>query len=208
MGKLVLVAIIAMAAVGLWNLRQFGLRYSQKMSQCSDISTECFNGNLHGARAKLALNGGRPCTGEWSSLIAAVCGRNPEIVRLMLDHGADPNERENSSGQTPLIMAAMQEDPSLVKLLLSRGADPRPQDGAGYSGLTYAAMYGEVEVVKSLIARPYPRLRDDAEKALQVADKTLKDGVGSQERNMRQVVRILTAFSRESRTAAGASGPR
>ena len=57
-----------------------------------------------------------------------------EIVKLLLERGANPNMQlffrpanvrgaTNSRGSTPLIRAANQNDKEVVKLLLERGAD-------------------------------------------------------------------------------------
>lgn len=47
-----------------------------------------------------------------------------ESVKLLLDHGADPNAREISAGQTPLMFAAANNQADSVQLLLQAGADP------------------------------------------------------------------------------------
>jgi ankyrin repeat protein len=54
---------------------------------------------------------------------------NKEMVRALLDHGADPNHRD-PSGWTPIMMAS---DGEAVDLLISHGADPlaKTDDGRG-----------------------------------------------------------------------------
>lgn len=47
-----------------------------------------------------------------------------ESVRALLEHGADPNAREGSSGQTPLMFAAAENRAESIELLLAAGADP------------------------------------------------------------------------------------
>lgn len=44
-----------------------------------------------------------------------------ELVRVLLDHGADPNVRAGHSS-TPLIYAARLNQPDIMKLLLAKGA--------------------------------------------------------------------------------------
>lgn len=44
-----------------------------------------------------------------------------EVVRVLLDHGADPNVRAGHSS-TPLIYAARLNQPDIMKLLLAKGA--------------------------------------------------------------------------------------
>jgi ankyrin repeat protein len=71
-------------------------------------------------------------------LHSAAAGRHGEIVRLLLEHGADPNARQDG-GFTPLHAAAQNDDRESVEALLAAGADPalvsddgkRPADLAG-----------------------------------------------------------------------------
>ncbi len=51
----------------------------------------------------------------------AIDGRS--AVAALLDHGADPNAREGSAGQTPLIFAAVANRAAAVTALLAAGAD-------------------------------------------------------------------------------------
>ena len=52
--------------------------------------------------------------------IAAMAGHE-DIVRYLLDHGANPNQRGMSN---PLIVACWRQHYAIAKLLLERGADP------------------------------------------------------------------------------------
>lgn len=47
-----------------------------------------------------------------------------DAVEALLEHGADPNAREGSSGQTPLMFAAAKNRADSIELLLAAGADP------------------------------------------------------------------------------------
>jgi ankyrin repeat protein len=65
-----------------------------------------------------------------TGLHAAAAARSTAIARLLLDHGADVNARQQAA-YTALHAAAQHGDVELVDLLLSRGADPslRSEDG-------------------------------------------------------------------------------
>ncbi len=66
-------------------------------------------------------------------LMAAAIYSWPKIVRLLLEHSADPNARDNQ-GRTPLHHAATSSLDS-VKLLLVAGANAKARDTEGKSVL-------------------------------------------------------------------------
>jgi ankyrin repeat protein len=60
-------------------------------------------------------------TGERTALHVSV--EHPEVVFLLLQHGADPNAREKGDNVTPLHLAAANKVLESVRLLLDAGAD-------------------------------------------------------------------------------------
>jgi ankyrin repeat protein len=76
-------------------------------------------------------------------------GDNSEVIRLLLDAGADPKIHD---GYTALHRAAGLCEPEIVRLLLERGADPNARDLNGNTPLVYAAVSGRLEAVRILIA--------------------------------------------------------
>jgi ankyrin repeat protein len=59
-----------------------------------------------------------------SALHIAASSRNPELVKMMLQHGGNPN-LVRKDGHTPFSVAAMAGDLPVVKELVARGADLR-----------------------------------------------------------------------------------
>jgi len=125
----------------------------------------------HGADPKIQNQGG------WSPLYLATDNRNIEggdyptrkpdmdhlqIIRLLIERGADVNTRMHSStetrtvfthqwlyedGATPFLRAAQSSDLTLMKLLLERGADPKLNTDDGTTPLMVASGIGWVEGV-------------------------------------------------------------
>lgn len=110
---------------------------------------------------------------------AALVG-SPQALRLLLDRGADVNNRnsfeataliwgardpakvsmllargadvnaQSKQGRTPLIVAA-QGSPESVRLLLARGANVKAHDGSGITALMNAALAGDFASVRALV---------------------------------------------------------
>jgi ankyrin repeat protein len=115
--------------------------------------------------------------GDWTPLYLATDNRNIEggdfpvpkpdmdnleFIKILLDHGAQPNARvkDNTlsrtiftmqwffeSGATAFVRAAQSGDTALLKLLLAYGADPMAVTDHGDTALTAAAGIGWVEGV-------------------------------------------------------------
>jgi ankyrin repeat protein len=125
----------------------------------------------HGANVNLPNKGG------WTPLYLATDNRNIEggdypvpqpdmdhleFIKVLLDHGANPNLRAKDdtltrtiftmqwffeAGATPFVRAAQSGDSELMKLLLAHGADPNLATDFGDTALSAAAGIGWVEGV-------------------------------------------------------------
>jgi ankyrin repeat protein len=89
-----------------------------------------------------------------TALHAVAGSTNAEAVRLLLDHGADPNARTKPRmttyrfwrdarvrGETPLHHAAAWGSPEVIQLLLDAGADPTVRDANKDTPLSWASWY-------------------------------------------------------------------
>lgn len=86
------------------------------------------------------------------ALHAAVASRNVEAVRLLLDHGADPNARQQV-GYTPLMGAAGSGREDLVDLLLAHEADPAIAAEDGKTAASVAREHGHTGLADRLARR-------------------------------------------------------
>jgi uncharacterized protein len=84
----------------------------------------------------------------------------PEIVRLLIDAGADPNALTTGRGsepgpgdETPLHYAASSDDVDVAEALIEGGADIEAPDGSIGTPLDNAVGYGCWHVARLLVAR-------------------------------------------------------
>jgi ankyrin repeat protein len=112
-----------------------------------------------GANPRLRVDGKTP-------LGAAIIGRQPTLVKLLLGRDVDPNEpqwlgKSASVQSNPLGMAATHGDHESVEALLAAGADPDITSGSGETALMVAAGTDSSVVVKVLLnAKANPALQD------------------------------------------------
>ena len=90
--------------------------------------------------------------GHTALLVAADYAGAADSVRLLLQHGADPNVRTRSNLGTPLARAALHGDRSVATLLLDAGAsvNDRPE---GSVAVVAAANQGDRDIVSLLLDR-------------------------------------------------------
>lgn len=86
------------------------------------------------------------------ALHAAVAGRNLEIVKAVLDAGADPNAQQQA-GFRPMHEAGTNANRKLAELLLAHGADPSLPSDAGKSAIDFARDKGHAEFADWLAAQ-------------------------------------------------------
>lgn len=98
---------------------------------------------------------GCPSEHGQTALHVAISCRRPEVLRVLIAHGADPNRRDDS-GRTPLLLAALEENsvigwpfplPEAIGNELSRLL----RDAGARVGLAEAAALGELETVTDLL---------------------------------------------------------
>jgi uncharacterized protein len=79
--------------------------------------------------------------------------RGPEMARLLIATGADPNARPSPDDETPLHWAASSDDVDVAEVLIDAGADIEAPDGSIGTPLDNAVGYGCWHVARLLVAR-------------------------------------------------------
>jgi ankyrin repeat protein len=91
--------------------------------------------------------------GLTSLQIACIYG-HLDVVRLLLDRGANIEAAGGSTGQTALILASLEGELEIVKELLDRGANTEAADTLHrWNSLMLASWKGKLDVVKELVRR-------------------------------------------------------
>jgi ankyrin repeat protein len=81
----------------------------------------------------------------------AASRKSPEMVKLLLDHGADPNGREKD-GNPPLTTAVFAGEPKVVAALIAAKADVNPRGQGDTTPLYWACTRLDVDVINLLLA--------------------------------------------------------
>jgi ankyrin repeat protein len=92
-------------------------------------------------------------THERTALMWAVMYGYHDLVRFLLDHGADIAVRQEHANFIPLLTAAENGDLELVKLFLDRGVDVNMQDHYYSTALILSCKEQHTEIVKYLLER-------------------------------------------------------
>jgi ankyrin repeat protein len=85
-----------------------------------------------------------------SPLFLAATNGNANIVKLLLDAGANANA-SRAGGETVLMTAARAGNLEAVKALLARGANPNAEERRQQTALMWAAADGHAAVVRALV---------------------------------------------------------
>jgi ankyrin repeat protein len=84
-----------------------------------------------------------------SPLIDALGVEKKDIVRLLIDAGADLNFK-NRNGQTALIVAIGSRASDIADLLIESGADMSVKDSLGMNAASYAKLFSMIELYEKL----------------------------------------------------------
>lgn len=101
-------------------------------------------------KLRLARSLRRRDQGGFTPLAQAVRGGHEQVVRVLLDAGADVDGKD-LRGMTPAILACDRGHAAIVKMLIGRGADVMVRDSRGRTPLHHAALLGNAKLVAMLL---------------------------------------------------------
>ena len=87
---------------------------------------------------------------DYTPLMIAVYKEDYDMVKYLLDKGANPNAVNNEK-KTALMIANDEGNNNIAKLLIEQGANINTQDEDGCTALMTAALIGDYEMVKFLL---------------------------------------------------------
>ncbi|KAA0150830.1 hypothetical protein FNF29_04944 [Cafeteria roenbergensis] len=97
---------------------------------------------------------------EFSPFLFAAASGHPEVLRLLLERGADAKAR-SVGGLTALHLACRYGGVEAVRVLLDSGADFEARDDQNWTPLHEAGEYGKVESIRALLGAGADPLASD-----------------------------------------------
>jgi ankyrin repeat protein len=85
----------------------------------------------------------------WPMLFLALDQKSPSVVKILLDHGADPQAL--FQGVSAPLLATLRSDLSSLNLLIARGSNVNLPDPEGDVPLKAAAAKGDLAMAKALL---------------------------------------------------------
>ncbi|KAK4184022.1 ankyrin repeat-containing domain protein [Podospora australis] len=106
----------------------------------SEMAVACRTGDFDAARRLLisgSAHGSDVTTSGWPILDYAIESGSARLVRLLPEHGADPNMAYAEHNMMAMQSAFLRGRLDIARMLLGRGADIEHVDNGGYSVLSY-----------------------------------------------------------------------
>ncbi|KFA70720.1 hypothetical protein S40288_07606 [Stachybotrys chartarum IBT 40288] len=106
----------------------------------SAMAVACRMGDFEGARRLLEsglAHGSDVAASGWPMLDYAIESGSARLVRLLLEHGAEPDVEYGEHNMTALQSSFLRGRLDIARVLLSKGADIEHVDSDGYSVLSY-----------------------------------------------------------------------
>ena len=89
-----------------------------------------------------------------SSIIRNCKDQAPDLIKLLIKHGAQANQRDDEDGAKPFMAAAEEDNVAALAALKEAGAEVNATDNNKYTALHYAIRKGAVDATKYLLGIP------------------------------------------------------
>ncbi|KAH3899111.1 Pho81p SCDLUD_004537 [Saccharomycodes ludwigii] len=118
--------------------------------------------------------------------LAAENGADSKLLKVLVEHGADPNALDGFNKWTPLLYAAQKGHPETVRALIEEcHADVTVKDEKDLSPIFYACWEGHVDVMNVLIKYIYSTLRKSSVDSTQsITADTMSTSIGNHDTTM------------------------
>ena len=156
--------LLVVGLIGAWKAEAWWNEYKQRagaqqLARNQALFSAAGKGDVAAVTQSLA-GGANPNYAQLPNLLtplmAAAQNNHPDVIRLLIKHGANPNAVSRDGNNTTALMYAVEGDGTLesVKALVEGGADVNARHGGwGYSALSRAGRYNGKQVVGYLIER-------------------------------------------------------
>lgn len=129
----------------------FKYKMNQKLRTHSLLHIAIARGDLDKIKDQLNRNVNINClAGDGLSTLQWAMTADSEILRFLLDKGADPNAR-STEGATPLMNAVQSDKIEHFNVLIKNKADVNAKDDRGFTALHRASEMGRYEMVRILL---------------------------------------------------------
>ena len=142
--------------------------------------------------------------GATSPLESSVLEGDPEIVAMLLENGADVNQRVGE-GFTPLMTAAVAGDFEISRILLEAGAAPRARNDDEQTAIDLAFLNGHDELGREL--RLFSRKKFEQERAEEEARKKEEEERRKEQRRRDRQLRVAEAKARRKEESVQEAEP-
>lgn len=144
------------------------LSFSQLHAQANDEFLDAVrDGNLEKVKVllKTKVNLNATDSREMTPLLLSSADNNLDMVKVLVEGGADVNRKHKETGKTPLIYAAANGHVDILRYLLSRpGIIVNAKDKEGKTALIHAVFYARKDAISILLdnkANPNARTNVD-----------------------------------------------
>jgi len=128
------------------------IKKKRKNKEITAFFTAVKTGDINTVRKKLKteyeINQPYPDS-DWPIALTSV--KHPEILRLLISHGAEINNQESHKWYSPLINAVRFSQVESVNILLENNADTHLTSFAGLPALVYALEIKNEEIIELLL---------------------------------------------------------